>query len=491
MKLKRSFLKRKIRFRKWKDRTLFQYKPELFLDRFKEKVPAINAQYPEIKLDMSSISFVERADLPALAWGLKITPEGKALVNYGCKVHSFPSGIVEGTWDDDFEKFNFKDAFHFFGSGITVSNAGLVISSPTHFYEGTFLFHNKKTGVSYFSNSLSYVLKDNMNLLGGDFDEILRTIGLKNDEITSGGLFDLTTLLYDNSDFALHTFFYHNIILDGETCYLQPRTPANPQYKKFEEYRDYLLVVLNQLNSNSTSKLRDAPYPILVTLSSGYDSTAVASLLTDVGALESVTIDVNIAGNDDSGMEIAQYLGIKCHPCTHPLSVDNKIDNLGTFKYTESFADKTGEFLATIGHGDDIVFKAFESYLDGRAVYTGHSGDDLWSLKSHDWIGLKVDIINAKSLSEFRLRMNFFHIPLPVIGAVYPFMLYKINYQADMKSFWLQDIYNRPIPRRFVEDKGVPRGVFAKSKRSTNPYILNVDEHKARSFQLVMKRYCW
>lgn len=102
-----------------------------------------------------------------------------------------------------------------------------------------------------------------------------------------------------------------------------------------------------------------------------------------------------------------------------------------------------------------------------------------------------MDIINAKSLSEYRLRKNFFHIPLPTIGAIYPFTLSKIMQESEMKPYWTQDKYNRAIPRRLVEEKGVPRGSFAKSKRSTNPYILNTAEHKLRAFYNVMERYSW
>ncbi len=491
MNLKRSLMKRKIRFQKWKDQVLFGIKPDLFLNRFKATLDDINATLPLIKVQSDQTVFVMNPDLPALAWGMKINQQGRALINYGEKVQRFDQGIVEGVWDDKLEQFNFKDSPYLFGSGLTVTDTAVTISPPSHFYEGLFLFHNKISGHSYFSNSLNYVLKENVALIEEDLEAIINQICDVNHEITAKGAFKLTTELYTSEKCTIHVFYYHNIVIDAQHCFVSAKRPDVPSYQNFKEYRLYLLEVLKRLNSNANSSIRDQPYPSLVTLSSGYDSSAVASLLVDVGPIEAVTIDVNIAGNDDSGMEVARHLGIECKPCSHPLAVEDKIANLGTFNYSEHFADATSEFLATVGHGDDIVFKAFDDYLDGKTVYTGHSGDDVWSFRCLEFIGIPVDIINAKSLSEYRLRKNFFHIPLPTIGAIYPFTLSKIMQESEMKPYWTQDKYNRPIPRRLVEEKGVPRGSFAKSKRSTNPYILNTAEHKLRAFYNVMERYSW
>lgn len=366
-----------------------------------------------------------------------------------------------------------------------------MISCPSHFYEGIYLLYDKRTGYSYFSNSLNYVLNESIQTYDDSFEEMIHIICHRNDEITAKGIFEIETLLYSSSEYSIHVFYYHNIVINQNKCEIRVRKPSCSSYKNFREYKDYLLKVLVSLNMNSNSMGRENLYPTLATLSSGYDSSAVAALLVEIGAVEAVTIDVNVEGNDDSGLEIAEYLGLECKPCAHPLAVNNVIDNLGAFNYSKSFADETSEFLATIGHGDEIVFQAFDPYLEGKAVYTGHSGDDIWTINNQDFIGIPVTIINGKSLSEYRLRKNFFHVPLPVIGAVYPFSHYKINYQKDMKKYWIDDKYNRPIARRLVEEIGVPRGVFAKSKRSTNPYILNTVDHKVRAFELIKDRYSW
>lgn len=491
MNLKRSFLKRKARFQKWKDRLIFQFNKDLYLDRFRDTLESLNKTIPPINVVNKNVKFIKNIDIPALAWGVKVDTTGNALVNYGPNVHVFDNGVVEGVWDDDFQKLNFKDASHFFGSGLLLGEDGLTITPPSHFYEGVFLFHNYQTGMSYFSNSLNYVLLENAYLLQDNYEAIATELFEKNNEITAKGVFKVSTELCNTKDYAIHVFYYHNVLITEKGCSIKPKQPPVPQYKNFDQYRAYLLKVLHKLNDNANSPIRVQKYPSLATLSSGYDSSAVAALLVDVGQVEAVTIDVNIAGNEDSGLELAGYLGIPCTPCSHPLAIEDRIANLGTFNYTDDFADETSEFLATVGHGDDIVLKAFDEYLGGKTVYTGHSGDDVWSFKSLDFIGIPVDIINAKSLSEYRLRKNFFHVPLPVIGAVYPFILHKINFELNTRKFWVDDNYNRPIPRRIVEEKGVPRGAFAKSKRSTNPYILNTNQHKPRAFSNIMKRYSW
>lgn len=490
-KLKRSFLKRKNRLEKWTDRVLFRFKPNLFVNRLKNKLIIINRLLPEIKANCETIRFHENKEIPSLAWGLKCTEKGELNINYGSKVHAFNSGIVEGTWDGEFKEYDFHESPHFFGSGIKIDDDKIIISCPSHFYEGVFLFYNKKTKCSYFSNSLSYVLKDSIDSFNDNFNGIITTICQRNDEITAKGIFDLETMLYDSPLFSLHIIYYHNIIIDNNKCEVRPKKPSNPKYKSFKEYKTYMLKILRLLHLNSNSIGRSHKYKTLATLSSGYDSSAVAALLVEVGSVEAVTIDVNIAGNDDSGMDVARALGIICNPCVHPLAVGNEINNLGTIHYTEEFVDKTTEFLATLGHGDDIVFKAFEEHLAGKAVYTGHLGDTLWSLNSIDAIGMPVGIINSKSLSEYRLNNNFFHIPLLMIGSAYPFGLHKINYHDDMQKYWVDGSYNRPIARRIIEEQGVSRGTFACSKRSTNPYILNVDDHRKRAVYTIIKRYSW
>lgn len=94
MNLKRSLMKRKIRFQKWKDQVLFGIKPDLFLNCFKATLDDINATLPLIKVQSDQTVFVMNPDLPALAWGMKINQQGRALINYGEKVQRFDQGIL-------------------------------------------------------------------------------------------------------------------------------------------------------------------------------------------------------------------------------------------------------------------------------------------------------------------------------------------------------------------------------------------------------------
>jgi hypothetical protein len=81
-------------------------------------------------------------------------------------------------------------------------------------------------------------------------------------------------------------------------------------------------------------------------------------------------------------------------------------------------------------------------------------------------------------LALFRLRVGFFHLPVGAIGYSAHRSILSIARSAEMRPWSLQrEQYDRPIPRRIVEEAGVPRELFGQSKKAAarslkycNPY---------------------
>ncbi len=206
-----------------------------------------------------------------------------------------------------------------------------------------------------------------------------------------------------------------------------------------------------------------------------------------LGRFESVTVDVDINGVNDSGLDIAKVLEVNCHSCEHPAG--KSINNLNNMEYSEKLASESKEFIATLGLGDDLIFRAFDNHLTNKLFFSGALGDSIWDIANKPPYGIPVCSVFGKSLNEYRLRKGFVHVPLPVIGSVFPHYIYRINFLKEMKPFLRKGNYNRPIPRRIIEHSGVSRDLFAKIKNAINPNPINLKRFKQDAFNTQISKY--
>src|SRR5690606_24732652 len=72
---------------------------------------------------------------------------------------------------------------------------------------------------------------------------------------------------------------------------------------------------------------------------------------------------------------------------------------------------------------------------------------------------------SGRSLTEYRLRANFIHCPVPFWGARNGQKLVAISQSRAMQAWDIRGNYSRPICRRIIEEGGIPRGIFGSSKR--------------------------
>lgn len=158
---------------------------------------------------------------------------------------------------------------------------------------------------------------------------------------------------------------------------------------------------------------------------------------------------------NDSGEHIAKILGY------------TKIimRNANDYKNKKNLVE--AQFLCSGEMGTGIVFSAFDDIFPGKVVFFGERGDKIYS---KNWPSVNNDfffdheIYAGTSLIESRLRAGYIIFPLPLYGADNWESIFKISNSDEMLKFSIGGDYDRPIPRRILEEAGVPRHLFGQKK---------------------------
>jgi hypothetical protein len=381
---------------------------------------------------------IERADFPLLGWlvSLRDTP----FVQHGKDVELLPSGIVEGCWDGPFADGAFLGANNFFGSGMTITNKVTYFSPPSHTMDGLFLAIHR--GDPFVSNSLWLL-----------FREIKIKIEEKHPYTSKiatriFGIDDYSQLIFDSSESKIYRILYDDFYLveDQPNC---QRRSLGPSITSFSDYQEYLLKVLKDCVDNAQSIERKQRYHLLTSCSSGYDSSAASALAAKVGCRQAVTLRSARGGADDSGKPVADQLGLSCVERPR-LAPDERIV----------------EFLISGGGGTDYPMAAFADELPRTVFFSGCAGDLVWGVGKTDDRSLANRGRSGDSLSEFRLRLGFFHIPTPIIAARRRPEIAALNDLDELQPYRIGGTYDRPIPRAIVEKAGVSRNSFGQQKNA-------------------------
>jgi hypothetical protein len=129
--------------------------------------------------------------------------------------------------------------------------------------------------------------------------------------------------------------------------------------------------------------------------------------------------------------------------------------------------------------GEDVNLLAMETDLHRSIFFTGFHGGRVWDMNGHPDELLRSKDMSGASMNEFRLRVDFVHVPAPFIGAHRHPKILEIANSDAMKRWSIGTDYDRPIPRRIVEDAGVPRADFGQDKRATTALL---HEHGDRAW---------
>lgn len=398
--------------------------------------------------------------LPRLAWCCRIERgSDTAHVVHGPWVAARHDFLFEGAWDGPYGERRPSGASACFGSGAEAREDAIVFVTPTHMLERLHAIRVRDT--LWVSNSLVFLLA----ATGEALDERYRFYHF--DFMTNmRGYRRYRPAVRTRSGRELRVFFHANIIVDSS---LEIRTEPKslpPEFTGYDDYLGYLRGVVTRVGENAASPDRGAGYAPLATISSGYDSPACALLATEIGCSEAITFGRARPGyqeDDDSGRVIADVLGLRVQEFDR-----TSYRSLDTFPEAEFLAYGTG--------GEEVVFAPLADVLSRRLLFTGYLGDAVWN-RVTERVSTELPMLypGGSSLGEFRLRSGFIHFPLPTAGYIRHPSVYAISNSASMRPWALDTEYDRPIPRRMLEEVGVPRDAFGRTKKAITQPLWNTE----------------
>jgi hypothetical protein len=169
-----------------------------------------------------------------------------------------------------------------------------------------------------------------------------------------------------------------------------------------------------------------------------------------------VTLRKARGGYSDSGKFLGELLRLRVYEFERPEAVEGAFEDVA-------------DFLATGMGGEDYCYRGFDPLLRGRVLLTGFHGDKIWELHGKpDTVLARGGGLSGASLQEFRLWKNFIHVPVPMIGARRHPEIAAISQAPEMSAYQLHNNYDRPIPRRILEQAGVPRALFGQYKKAAS-----------------------
>lgn len=391
------------------------------------------------------------------------------VVEHGPWVETDTTFFAEGAWDGRFDTGDIDQAAVVLGSGGRVLETEAVFCTTSHTMER---LQSVRVGDSLFiSNSFVYLLAatgDSLDLNYRYYERDFMTF--------LHGRRRATRIVPTRLGRDVAIYYGERVRADES---LSLRTEPYPEGTHFHNYQDYIDAVdtlVTRLHDNATAPERKVRYEPISTLSSGYDSPACTVFAKKIGCQKAITIvdaredynPYNLAPKDpsDHGTEIARHLQVE-------ISAFRRNTYLSREDYPEA------EFLATGNGGDDVVLSVAEKDLPGTMLFTGFLGDTLWGLSpmraedSRDYI---YRFPAGSTLSEFRLRTGFVHVPIPLLTYARQADLVRIARSEEMAPWRIGGQYDRPIPRRLVESCGVPRAIYAQEKKAVSqPFWLPLD----------------
>lgn len=392
------------------------------------------------------------SEWPVLSWAIVMEKNNKDVnVYHGNWVETNEGFFTDGAWDGPFNTESIDASFSFMGFIVKTNNSAIMIYTPSHNLERLFFY--KTDAYIFCSPSLPLLLTIiNKNLDNTyqyytyDFLNYIRTINNYHDK-----------LRIENNKY-IDVLSYNNIIIDIKLAFNIIEKRKCKPFTDYTNYKEYMLDSIEKIHENTQSNLRKNKYSLITTISGGYDSPASSVLVKEKGCKEALALlptkyDTYTWKSRDDGSDIASKLGLKVYKV--PRS-----------SHLERHDMPEAEFFATGYDAMDIVMVGFEKYIKKRILVTGVIGDGVWS-KNKKILApnavLRPDSCGS-ALTEFRFRVGFIHLPVPYIGLSAAESIQKISNSKEMYPWTLGSKYDRPIPRRIVEEQGVDRECFGMKK---------------------------
>lgn len=435
-------------------------------------------------------SYNENKKLPPLAW-IAIIRGDIAEITHGEKLETNETFFIEGAWSGDFLNPNFDTSDWLCGTGAILKDGMVVFAAPTSMHAPLY-FSKRRDGTHVVSNSLPFIMANE----GLCFDpkypnyetdfhhNILKGIHEYNP--------DIHAVKKDGSSLAagsLKMIFFRNITIRDDGSVQISLKPKTKGFDDFEEYYSRMRATMCALAENARHLSRRFKYGVTSLISSGYDAATCASIAKEAGAKTALTFEAKGRYAGDSGVPAGTRLG---------LTVIER--NPDSYKTRTDFVE--AQCLSCGDVGVQISWACFEKDFKNNLVFSGQTGGHIWAKDSHGHtINDDYYIFDKKTeigLCETHLHMGYIPVPMPNWGFPHWKDIFRISNSEEMKPWVLGNDYDRPIPRRILEGKGLPRNSFGVKKVGAGFWYMfdwkkrllsRLSKHSAEDFERYLQEH--
>ena len=402
---------------------------------------------------MNFSCFVEICpDVPALAFAAEIIPgrrEIRALCGRAVEVDD--RGLIAGAWSARFKERAIERGATSVGTALRLTSGGLIAIVGTA--SASALFFCRTGSRLFVSNTLAFAL--------AAADDRL---------VTSHPFYpqDLCTFVFGSHRYR-HTVptesgqlsVHYGSMAIGDDLRLRPVPVTEPPpFSDFSSYRAYLIDETRSMFANAADPARRIQYTPVVALSAGYDFPAAAVIAREAGCTEGFTFGQPFDRPDideDSGAAIGRTIALS-------------MKEYRTYAYRDRSDLPEIEFIASSFAGGQVYLTAADGVLSERIVVSGYGGDRIWARNYGERNRPHFPFyIGGYSQTEFFVRAPALDFSVPLVGARRFAEIGAISRGEPMRPWSIGGDYDRPVPRRIVEEAGIPRGSFATRKRRITP----------------------
>ncbi|MDE7268914.1 MAG: hypothetical protein K2N81_00390 [Acetatifactor sp.] len=391
-------------------------------------------------------------NISRLAW-CAVLERGKCADVYcGAGVACVKDTFVEGAWNGSYADMDFERAGFLCGSGGKIIREGgerYCFATPDHVLEKLVIV--RKDGRLFVSNSVPFVLarsgcRLDMQYAGyeRDFSSILNGLdGYKREIPLAEGM-------------TLSCYYYCNLFISPQGDITAEEKQRLHPVHSYEDYMTALLSDMRKLRDNAKDAARRNRYGLVTTVSSGYDAAACSAIAKRIGCETALTFDRPQKYAEDCGDKVAERLGYR-----HIIKED-----ANAYLSREDLVE--AEHVCSGELGTSIIFSAFEQAFRDNLVFYGERGDKLWNKNwptPNDRFVFEGEMYAGISMCEARLRIGFVLVPMPLYKAAVWTSIHALSNAPEMAAWSVGGRYDRPIPRRMVEEAGVERELFGQKKK--------------------------
>jgi hypothetical protein len=319
----------------------------------------------------------------------------------------------------------------------------LLLACPNHTLDRIYLYRQPDSLLA--SNSLPFILTragDDLDMRFLFYESMIGSI--------IEGIDRYERVLPTRNRNGVQLRYYCNLLIDSDLRVLEKAKAPIRDFVGFADYTSFLEDQIRRIRDNANHPERKVSYSPVATMSTGYDSPACAVLARRAGCQTALTFaTARQAGEEDSGRLIGERLGLRVKTFDR-LAYRHKPN----FPEAECFAGPT-------------EFSSLDEEVVRSMLFVGFYGDQVWDRNCQS-VGRSIVRTGAggSDLTELRLRAGFILMPVASIGCTSHPSIHRISNSIEMQPWTLGNGYDRPIPRRLVEECGIDRQLFGWRKRA-------------------------